>query len=107
MVSFVQDHAKRTDSRLEAVRLAGESRFRAIILTSLTTTAGVSPLMFESDIQAQFLIPMAVALAYGVLFATLVTLILVPSLYLILDDCRIAANWLLYGQLRRDCDHGS
>ena len=104
LVSFVQDHAKRTGSRLQAVRQAGESRFRAIVLTSLTTTAGVSPLMFESDIQAQFLIPMAVALAYGVLFATLVTLILVPSLYLILDDFRIAANWFLHGRLRRDQD---
>ena len=99
LVSFVQKHAKRIGSRFEAVRLAGESRFRAIILTSLTTTAGVSPLMFESDLQAQFLIPMAVALAYGVLFATLVTLLLVPSLYLILDDCRTAARWILHGSV--------
>ncbi len=97
LVSFVQERTKRVRSRFESVRMAGQSRFRAVILTSLTTTAGVSPLMFESDLQAQFLVPMAVALAFGVLFATLVTLVLVPSLYLILDDCRIAARWLLHG----------
>ena len=97
LVSFVQEHAKQSASRFEAVRIAGEARFRAIILTSLTTTAGVSPLMFESDLQAQFLIPMAVALAYGVLFATLVTLLLVPALYLILDDLRIAVRWVRHG----------
>ena len=107
LVSFVQDHAGRTASRFEAVRIAGESRFRAIILTSLTTTAGVSPLMFESDLQAQFLIPMAVALAYGVLFATLVTLLLVPALYLILDDFRLAVRWCLHGNAEKDPNGGS
>ena len=97
LVSFVQERTKRVRSRFQSVRMAGESRFRAVILTSLTTSAGVSPLMFESDLQAQFLVPMAVALAFGVLFATLVTLLLVPSLYLILDDFRIAGRWLLHG----------
>ena len=96
LVSFIQERSQQKNSRFEAVHLAGESRFRAIILTSLTTTAGVSPLMFESDLQAQFLIPMAVALAYGVLFATLVTLLLVPALYLILDDFRVATRWILH-----------
>ncbi len=97
LVSFVHDRAQNAASRFEAVCLAGQSRFRAIILTSLTTTAGVSPLMLETDLQAQFLIPIAVSLAFGVLFATLVTLLLVPAIYLILDDFRRAAGWLLGG----------
>ncbi len=65
----------------EAVVSAGMDRFRPIILTSLTTFIGLVPIMFEQSIQAKFLIPMVVALAFGVLFATTVTLILVPNLY--------------------------
>ena len=67
---------------------SGVARFRPILLTSLTTAAGVTPLILETSIQAQFLIPMAVALASGVLFATIFTLLLVPSSYLILEDIR-------------------
>ena len=63
-------------------------RFRPIFLTSVTTFAGLMPLMLEQSFQAQFLIPMAVSLAFGVIFATPVTLLIVPSLYLILDDLR-------------------
>ena len=70
----------------EAVALAGELRFRAIILTSLTTFAGLTPMILEKSMQAQFLIPMAVSLGYGVLFATGITLLLVPCGYAILDD---------------------
>lgn len=70
----------------EAVRQAGVSRFRPIVLTSLTTFAGLSPLLLERSMQAQFLIPMAISLAFGVLFATVVTLFVVPSLYLVLAD---------------------
>ena len=71
---------------LDAIREAGVSRFRPIILTSITTFLGLVPLMFEDSIQAQFLIPMAVSLAFGVMFATAISLILVPVLYNILDD---------------------
>jgi multidrug efflux pump subunit AcrB len=63
----------------QAIEQAGQSRFRAIILTSLTTFMGLSPLVFESSFQAQFLVPMAVSLAFGILFATLITLIIVPT----------------------------
>ena len=70
----------------EAVALAGELRFRAILLTSLTTFAGLTPMILEKSMQAQFLIPMAVSLGYGVLFATGITLLLVPCGYGILDD---------------------
>lgn len=61
-------------------------RFRPILLTSLTTFAGLTPMLLETDIQAKFLIPMAVSLSFGILFATGITLLLVPSIYLILDD---------------------
>jgi len=70
----------------DAVTQAGVLRFRAIILTSLTTFAGLTPIILEKSLQAKFLIPMAVSLGYGVLFATFITLLLIPSLYLILED---------------------
>ena len=69
-----------------AIRRAGGQRFRPIVLTSLTTFAGLAPLMADRSMQAAFLIPMAVSLAFGVLFATLITLFLVPVAYAILDD---------------------
>ena len=78
------------DSSFEAVTQAGALRFRAIILTSLTTFAGLSPMILERSLQAQFLIPMAISLGFGVLFATLITLLLIPCGYLILDDIY---NW--------------
>lgn len=65
---------------------AGTKRFRAIMLTTMTTFLGLTPLLLEKSLQARFLIPMAVSVAFGVLFATIITLILVPSLYLILED---------------------
>ncbi|MEW5912729.1 MAG: efflux RND transporter permease subunit [Thermodesulfobacteriota bacterium] len=70
----------------QAIREAGPLRFRAIILTSLTTFAGLTPIIFERSLQAQFLIPMAVSLGFGVLFATGITLLLIPCIYLLLED---------------------
>jgi len=72
----------------QAVVEAGVARFRPIILTSLTTFAGLTPLLLETSVQAQFLVPMATSLAFGVLFATAITLFIVPSGYLILEDLR-------------------
>lgn len=72
----------------EAVRNAGAARFRAVMLTSVTTFAGLMPLLFETSIQAQFLIPMAISLGFGILFATLITLLIVPINYLILEDMK-------------------
>jgi len=65
---------------------AGVARFRAIMLTSLTTFAGLTPLLLETSVQARMLIPMGVSLAFGVVFATSITLLLVPAYYLILED---------------------
>jgi multidrug efflux pump subunit AcrB len=73
-------------SAREAITRAGPLRFRAVILTSLTTFAGLTPMLLERSLQAQFLIPMAISLGFGVLFSTGITLLLVPSLYMILDD---------------------
>lgn len=70
----------------EAVRTAGVARFRAILLTSLTTFFGLAPLILEQSTQAQFLIPMAVSLGFGILYATFLSLVLVPTGYLILED---------------------
>ncbi len=72
----------------EAVLHAAASRCRPIVLTSLTTFVGLLPLMFNRSVQAQFLVPMAVSLAFGVLFATVVTLLVVPSGYIILEDIK-------------------
>ena len=63
-------------------------RFRPIFLTSLTTFAGLTPMLLETDMQARFLIPMAISLGFGILFATAITLILVPCVYLMLEDLK-------------------
>jgi len=94
LVSFINDHRKETRGLKRAVLDAGLVRFRPILLTSLTTAAGITPLMLERSVQAQFLIPMAVSLAFGVLFATFITLGLVPALYMILEDIRNFFRWL-------------
>ncbi len=78
----------------EAVIEAGCARFRAITLTSITTFAGVMPIIFETSLQARFVIPMAVSLGFAVLFATLITLVLVPALYIILTDMQGAGSRL-------------
>lgn len=75
-------------SVFDAVVQASVSRCRPILLTSLTTFVGLSPLMLNKSVQAQFLVPMAASLAFGVLFATVVTLFVVPSGYLIINDIR-------------------
>lgn len=67
----------------DALIIGATDRFRAIVLTSVTTFIGLVPIMMETSIQAQFLIPMVASLAFGVLFATSVTLMMVPALYLV------------------------
>lgn len=72
----------------ESILEAGRRRFRPIILTSLTTSLGLTPMILETSVQAQFLIPMAISLGFGILFATGITLLLIPSLYLVLEDIK-------------------
>jgi len=88
LVDYVNRHRIKGDSVISAAWEAGAARFRPIILTSLTTFAGLSPMLFETDLQAKFLIPMAISLGFGILFATAITLILVPSIYLVLEDLK-------------------
>ncbi|MFT5904736.1 MAG: multidrug efflux pump subunit AcrB [Cryomorphaceae bacterium] len=85
---------------LDACRRAGADRFRAILLTSLTTFFGLGPLLLEKEVQAQFLKPMAASLAFGILFATVITLILLPMLLIIAKD--IKTTWLVLWNLGLD-----
>jgi multidrug efflux pump subunit AcrB len=87
LVDFINKH-RVNSTVMNAVLNAGRARFRPVMLTSLTTFIGLMPLLFESSTQAQFLIPMAVSLGFGIIFATLITLILVPINYLIVEDMR-------------------
>lgn len=86
MTDYINTRRKEGYGIKDAVIEAGCARFRAITLTSITTFVGVLPIMFETSLQAGFVIPMAVGLGFAVMYATLVTLILVPSLYIIGDD---------------------
>jgi len=87
LVDFVNKTRTKNDSNLHDVILdAGVVRFRPIMLTSATTFIGLVPLLFEKSTQAQFLIPMAVSLGFGVVFATVITLVMVPANYLIIED---------------------
>ncbi|WP_321527552.1 efflux RND transporter permease subunit [Sedimenticola selenatireducens] len=74
---------------LNAIIAAGTRRFRPILLTTLTTFGGLAPMIFETSVQAKIMIPMAISLGYGILFATVISLLLVPSLYMILDDLTV------------------
>ena len=85
MVDFINRYRSEGNTIKQAVLEAGPRRFRPIFLTSLTTFVGLIPLLLEKSTQAQFMIPMAVSLAFGVVFATVITLLLVPVSYLILE----------------------
>jgi multidrug efflux pump subunit AcrB len=75
-------------SPFEAIREAGQRRFRPIMLTTMTTFGGLSPIIFEPSLQAQYIIPMAISLGFGIIFATVIILVLVPCLYLVLEDAK-------------------
>ncbi|MFG7350694.1 efflux RND transporter permease subunit [Shewanella oncorhynchi] len=97
LVDFVNRAREQGQSVRQAAVDSGCYRFRAIILTSLTTFVGLVPIILERSLQAQIVIPMATSLAFGILFSTVVTLILVPLLYIILDDVKRTSsrffNW--------------
>jgi multidrug efflux pump subunit AcrB len=89
LVDFINKKRSEGIKLMESVLTAGASRFRPVMLTSLTTFIGLMPLLFEQSTQAQFLIPMAVSLGFGILFATFITLILVPVNYLIVERLKV------------------
>ncbi len=93
LVDYINQQRTKGTALIAAVRGAGEARFRAILMTSLTTFAGLLPLILEDSVDARFLQPMAVSLAFGVLFSSAVSLLILPATYLILEDAqRLAAR---------------
>ena len=83
----------------DALFEAGRSRFRAIFLTSLTTVAGLAPLLLEKSRQAQFLKPMALSIAYGIAFATFLTLIMLPIFLAFSNKVKVGTKWLKTGHV--------
>lgn len=108
LVDFINQ--KRLDGMetMQAVLISGVRRFRPIFLTSITTFAGLMPLMFDRAIHAQFLKPMAVSLGFGILFATIITLFLIPAAYLLLEDAKalVRPMWQWYAKPFRDDPSG-
>jgi multidrug efflux pump subunit AcrB len=97
LVDFVNKSVAAGMDIVEAAIKAGTERFRAIMLTSLTTFFGLLPILTETSLSAQLVIPMAVSLGFGILFATLITLILIPCLYVILNDIKLTQKGLMRG----------
>ena len=96
LVDWINRQRREGISLDEALHSAGGARFRPILLTSLTTFAGLTPLLLEKSTQAQFLIPMAVSLGFGILYATFLSLLLIPTGYRILEDFKQGARRLLH-----------
>jgi len=94
LVDYINQQRARGMSVQHAVLSAGTARFRPVMLTSLTTFIGLVPLLFEKSTQAQFLIPMAISLGFGILFATFITLIMIPVNYMLLENARQFFNKL-------------
>jgi multidrug efflux pump subunit AcrB len=88
LVHYINERRAEGLALEEAIREAGMARFRPIALTSITTFVGLAPILREGSVSAQFLIPMATSLGFGVIFGSAVSLFLVPSAYLILEDLR-------------------
>ena len=86
LVEFANRGRKDNLSLEDAIVSAGKKRFRAILLTTLTTFVGLLPLLFETSVQAQFVIPMALSLSFGILFASTITLVLIPCLYFVVES---------------------
>ena len=108
MVDFINKAVQSGVPLKRAVIESGTQRFRAIILTSLTTAAGLMPIMLEKSVQAQFVIPMAISLAFGIIFATVITLFLIPCLYVLELDFRRGMrnmrHWFMGRELEREVD---
>ncbi len=86
MIDYANRRREQQATAYEAISQAGVRRFRPILLTTLTTFGGLVPLIFEKSLQAQYIIPMAISLGFGILFSTAIILVLIPCLYLILED---------------------
>ncbi len=98
LVDYANNEVKRGVGMRDAIVNAGVRRFRPVLLTTLTTFFGLAPMIFETSRQARFLIPMAISLGFGILFATFITLFLVPSLYVMIEDLHKAWDTLYGGK---------
>jgi multidrug efflux pump subunit AcrB len=98
LIERINENFARKIPFFEAILRGGSRRFRAIFLTTLSTVGGLAPMLLETDLQAQFLIPMAISLAAGVLFATILTLVLIPCLLVILNDFRLLFHRVVKGE---------
>ncbi len=92
-----RNHREEGMPLLEAVVHGARSRIRAIVLTTITTAAGLFPLLLERSFQAQFLIPMAISIVFGLVFATILTLLILPTFYIVFEDVRRLLRWLFIG----------
>lgn len=86
MVDYANKMRKEGNKAYEAIILAATRRFRPILLTTATTFGGLAPMIYETSIQAKFMIPMAISLGYGILFSTVISLVFVPAIYMMLED---------------------
>ena len=86
LIDFINSEVRKGTKVFDSVIEAGQNRFRPVLLTSVTTVAGLFPLLLETSFQAQFLIPMAVSISFGLMAATILTLVFVPSLYVVIND---------------------
>lgn len=104
MVDFINQKIRAGEDLIESVVGSGTRRFRPIFLTSATTFAGLVPILFDRSLQAQFLIPMAASLAFGILFATAITLFLIPAAYVAAEEIRgiVGRAWAWYRHPFRD-----
>lgn len=102
LIDFANGLRRKGHCAYDAVLNAGAARFRPILLTTITTFSGLAPMILETSLQARFLIPMAISLGFGIVFATGITLVLVPSLYLILEDVLNLFKRLLFRREHRD-----
>jgi len=108
LVDFVNRHRREDGQRtVEAVVGGARARMRAILLTSVTTIAGLAPIMLETSFQAQFLIPMAISITFGLSFATVTTLVILPTFYIVAEDLRASLRWLFTGEWKRELPIGT
>ncbi|MDH4032803.1 MAG: efflux RND transporter permease subunit, partial [candidate division Zixibacteria bacterium] len=98
LVDQINRNLRQGQQVFEAVHAAGVARLRPILLTTITTSLGLAPLILETSRQAQFLIPMAVAIAYGLIFGTLILLIILPSTFMAFSSIRVTWARLLHGR---------
>jgi len=102
LVEFLKRQVRKGHSMVEAAKIASRSRFRAVLLTSITTIAGLFPLLLEKSMQAQILIPLAISIIFGLLATTLLVLLVVPALFSILDDFKMSENKAAVSDVERE-----